>query len=293
MMLPEIIKNKITEILASRFNKEVRIFDSQVILGGDINSAVKLCSSEGNYFIKWNDAIKFPEMFCKEANGLSLLARANYLRIPSVVSTGSAGKYSFLILEFLESGSISSNFWHQFGEALSNMHKSSDKIFGLDHDNYIGSLVQSNKQHQDWISFFIEERIQVQLKLAFDSKLINEAILHAAERLFGLLNGIMPKEAPALLHGDLWSGNYMVDALGNPCLIDPAVYYGHREMDLAMTKLFGGFNSEFYEAYHQNFKLEEGWENRMDIYNLYPLLVHVNLFGGHYVSQVASILNFF
>jgi fructosamine-3-kinase len=293
MLLPESVKNKISKILSSHFNREVRIFAVQPVSGGDINAAIKVISSVGNFFVKWNSAHKFPEMFHKEAKGLKLLAEANQIKTPQIIGVDQADDHSFLVLEYIENGRIHSKFWSQFAISLAKQHQSSQNNFGLDHDNYIGSLYQSNKNHKDWITFFIQERIKAQLKLANDFNLIDKAILKAAERLFLVLNEIIPDEPPALLHGDLWNGNFMIDSQGNPCLIDPAVYYGHREMDLAMTKLFGGFPDEFYEAYQHFFPLENGWVKRFEIHNLYPLLVHVNLFGGQYVSQVVLILKKF
>lgn len=292
-MVPEIIKSKIIEILTFQFKREVRIFSVQSVAGGDINTAAKITSSEGNFFVKWNDGRKFPAMFYKESLGLKILNESQSIKIPKVICEAKAENYEFLVLEFINEASADSKCWIKFGESLAKLHKNTAKDFGLDHDNYIGSLKQSNKKHKDWISFFIEERIQPQLALAFDSQLTDRAILRAFERLFTKLNEIIPKEIPALLHGDLWSGNFMFTSQGDPCLIDPAVYYGHREMDIAMTKLFGGFAPEFYEAYNEASPLDKDWEKRLDIYNLYPLLVHVNLFGGAYVSQVFSILRRF
>ncbi len=292
-MFPEIIQQKIIQILSSKQQKEVRIFASQPLIGGDINSASRIETSLGYFFVKWNQADKFPEMFEKEAKGLNLLRTSNYLRIPEVKIADSVGEHSFLVLEYLEQAPHETNFWTNFGTGLAKLHKASADYFGLDHNNYIGSLPQSNCKKDNWIDFFTEERLNFQLRLARDSHLVDSTILSASERLFKRLNEFIPKESPALLHGDLWSGNFMVGENAEACLIDPAVYYGHREMDLAMTKLFGGFNQSFYDAYHQEYPLEKGWEKRMDICNLYPLLVHVNLFGGAYVSQVVSILKRF
>ena len=292
-MLPESIQQKIIQILTSEQKKEVRIFASKPLRGGSINSAARIETSLDNYFVKWNRADAFPEMFEKEAKGLEILRSVGQLRIPQVKFADSAGVHSFLVLEYLEKASNKINFWQHFGTGLAKLHKTSTDYFGLDHDNYIGSLPQSNRKKGNWIDFFIEERISFQLRLARDSHLIDSAILSASERLFKQLNEFIPVEPPALLHGDLWSGNFIVGDKGEACLIDPAVYYGHREMDIAMTRLFGGFDPTFYEAYNQEYPFEKGWEQRMDVCNLYPLLVHVNLFGGGYVSQVASILKRF
>lgn len=292
-MFPEIIQQKIIQILTSEQKKEVRIFASQPLGGGDINSAARIETSLGNFFVKWNRTDTFPEMFEKEAKGLNMLQSSTQLRIPRVKFADSAGEHSFLVLEYLEQASHETNFWQNFGMGLAKLHKTTADYFGLDHDNYIGSLPQSNRKKNNWIDFFIEERVDFQLKLARDSHLIDRAVLGASERLFKHLNELIPEEPPALLHGDLWSGNFMVGDKGEACLIDPAVYYGHREMDIAMTRLFGGFNHTFYLAYNEEYPLEKGWEQRMDICNLYPLLVHVNLFGGGYISQVATILKRF
>jgi protein-ribulosamine 3-kinase len=293
MILPKIVEIEISKILTSKFDEEVRIFSFLPLSGGDINSAAKIESSHGNFFLKWNDFDRFPLMFQKEAKGLNLLREAKCIRIPEVIKAADAGDFSFLMLEFIETGSANDESFKNLGEGLARLHSNSQNYFGLDHDNYIGSLAQSNKKHEDWISFFAEERIAPQLRLAFDSNLIDKGVLNASERLFKVLSEIFPDEASALLHGDLWSGNYLMDDQANPCLIDPAIYNGHREMDIAMTKLFGGFSTQFYEAYNATFSLEKDWEKRVEICNLYPLLVHVNLFGSSYVQQVKSILHRF
>jgi fructosamine-3-kinase len=175
--------------------------------------------------------------------------------------------------------------------SLAKLHEVKSDQYGLDHDNYIGSLAQSNTKHPDWKSFFITERIQPQLKLAMEKGLIDMEMIKQFESFFDHFDDLIPEEPPALLHGDLWNGNYLVSNSGKAALIDPAVYFGHREMDLAMTKLFGGFDAEFYQAYNEKFPLKKGWEKRIPIHNLYPLLVHVNLFGSGYVSQIKLILN--
>ena len=291
-MLPEIIKNKLEEMLGAE-HAGFSIFLSSPLGGGDINRAARLETSVGNLFVKWNRSDRYPGMFDKEAKGLNLLNAANVIRIPRVLLSGLAGNHAFLCLEFIETGSPGNAFWEDFGRSLAKLHKNSKKFFGLDHDNYIGSLPQINKNYPYWIDFFIEQRINFQLELARNSGLIDRSVIKAAEHMFGRLNEIIPVEPPSLLHGDLWSGNFMVSNQGEACLIDPAVYYGHREMDIAMTRLFGGFSAAFYEYYNEEYPMEKGWENRLEIFNLYPLLVHVNLFGRAYVSQVSSILRKF
>jgi fructosamine-3-kinase len=232
-------------------------------------------------------------MFEKEAAGLNLLACTNTIKIPGVIATGNSGEFAYLLLEFIETGLAGRDFWSDFGIKLADLHRNTHEFFGLDYDNYIGSLAQSNSFHTDFISFFITQRIEPQLKKARNIGALSHADTRFFESLFNTLHNIFPIQKPSLIHGDLWSGNVIVTADGSPCLIDPAVYYGHREADIAMTQLFGGFQHEFYAAYNLAWPMEKGWQNRMDIFNLYPLLVHVNLFGGSYARQVLQIIRQF
>ena len=180
------------------------------------------------------------------------------------------------------------NFWENFGRDLSYLHQNSNSLFGLDHDNFIGSLVQKNQYHSTWIDFFIHQRIKPQLLLGnFSSD-----FLRSCDKLFVKIEDLFSNEPSSLLHGDLWSGNFLSNN-ERPVLIDPSVYFGCREMDISMTKLFGGFDQRFYDSYNENFPLYEGWEERIDICNLYPLLVHVNLFGGSYYNQTKNIIDSF
>jgi fructosamine-3-kinase len=261
--------------------------------GGCINQGGKLKTTLGDFFLKWNDIRKFPGMFEAESKGLKLLREKNVIRIPEVTSFGESGAHQFLLLEFIEEKSRQKKYWRQLGGKLADLHRRSSDLFGLDHDNYIGSLRQFNRQHTSWITFFIEQRLNVQLKLAIDSGIMDPEWSKQFESLYNKLTIILPEENPSLLHGDLWSGNLITDENGEPCLIDPAVYFGNREADLAMTKLFDGFDDEFYISYRETFPLQPGYDKRLDIYNLYPLLVHVNLFGGSYKSAVAAILKAF
>ena len=169
------------------------------------------------------------------------------------------------------------------------MHQQTHPKFGLEFDNYIGSLQQSNEQNKNWDDFFIQKRLQAQLSIGdFTANILSDF-----DKLFQKIPNIFPAEKTALLHGDLWSGNFLAKGGDTPTLIDPAIYYGNREMDIAMSKLFGGFNSDFYFAYNESYPLENGWEERIQICNLYPLLVHVNLFGGGYINQVKNILSYY
>ena len=262
--------------------------------GGSINKGGRITSDGAiHYFLKWNDLKKFPGMFEREAKGLAMLSESKSLFVPKVLLAGDAGPYQFLLLEYIDEGPRRRNYWPDFGSGLAALHRTSAKHFGLEYDNYIGSLPQSNSQSSSWIEFFIERRLKFQLKLAIDAHNVERSLAGKFEILFSKLPSVLPEERPSLLHGDLWGGNVMVTAEGTPCLIDPAVYYGHREVDLAMTRLFGGFDFAFMDSYNEAYPLLQGYEDRFDLYNLYPLLVHVNLFGGGYVTQVLSILKKF
>ena len=286
-------QNGISGLLSEKFNKKVFINGNRYVGGGSINITRQIFTNVGEFFVKINSAERFPRMFEKEAKGLSVLRNASVIDIPEVVGYGENDADAYLVLNFIESGMEKTGFWENFGRKIALLHKNSDKFFGLDHDNFIGSLPQSNKQHKDWETFFIKERLLPQIEMARRAGFVDSKFDKLFNGFFKKLPEIFPKEQPALLHGDLWSGNFMINAKGKPVIIDPAVYYGNREMDLGMSKLFGGFDSAFYAAYHEQYPLEHGWQQRLDFCNLYPLMVHVNLFGGGYAGSVLQILKKF
>jgi protein-ribulosamine 3-kinase len=293
MLFPEAVLTSVSSLLSEFSGKRIETISATAVSGGSINETLRLTTSIGNYFLKYNYADRFPGMFESEAKGLDILRKGSRLTVPSVIGFDKTEKYSFLLLELITSVSKASNFWKDFALGLAALHSNTNDYYGLDHDNYMGSLSQSNCQHSDWYSFFIEERLEKQLKLGRDNGEIPSSIVHHFEKLYRVLPEIVPGEPPALLHGDLWSGNFMTGPDGKACLIDPAVYYGHRESDIAMTELFGGFADDFYTEYNLAFPLAKGWEKRVDIFNLYPLLIHVNLFGGGYLGQVKRIVERF
>ena len=258
--------------------------------GGDINDAFELELEDGRrLFLKTNRAAP-AGMFQAEARGLSWLAEARALAVPSVVAVGDA-RVSFLVLELVEPGRRRRGFDEELGRALAVLHRASPGAFGLDHDNFIGRLPQSNRAHARWADFFQSERLEPQLRLASEQGRASNGMRRGFERLFARLGELLgPEEPPARLHGDLWGGNLHVTADGAPCLIDPAVYGGHREMDLAMMRLFGGFGERVFSAYSEAFPLAPGHAERVPLYQLYPLLVHVNLFGGGYAASVERVL---
>ena len=259
------------------------------VSGGSVNQAYEIKSAGKSFFIKVNDLHTFPQMFDKEALGLSLLKNSSTIAVPEVILRGEFEQQAFLVLEFVAKSKPKSLYWETFGEGLAELHGNNAPRFGFEYNNFNGSLIQVNSEKLDWSTFFIENRLMEQQRQARDKGRLDKQLSDMLERLYPKLDSFFPEEKPALLHGDLWSGNYLVKE-GRPCFMDPAVYYGHREVDLAMSLLFGGFDKKMYEAYNANFPLEKDWEKRVDVLNLYPLMVHVNLFGASYAQRVKSIL---
>ena len=289
MISEEKIKTRIEEKLGSK----IKSFTS--LSGGCISDAYKVATNNGsNFFLKFNPSAS-NDMFIKEANGLKELAKANAIKIPEVLSFDE----DYILLEYIPTGHRKKNFFEEFGKSFAEMHRFTSESFGFFEDNYIGSNPQKNipneKEKTSWANFYFNKRILYQFQLA--EKLGNSTpeLRKGISKLESKIEEIIgeTKAVPSLLHGDLWGGNYMVDENGNAVLIDPAVYYGHREADLGMTKLFGGFSSEFYRAYVETFPLEDGYEYRENIYKLYHVLNHLNLFGGGYYSQAISLIKFF
>ncbi|MCG9911157.1 MAG: fructosamine kinase family protein [Flavobacteriales bacterium] len=273
------------------FSPEILSFEEKG--GGSINSAASIRTASGNFFAKWNTLQGREGMFSEELYGLEKLGSAGEIRVPKGIGAAEKEGRCFLVMEHIDSGDFEIGFWEIFGRKMALLHKHSHNQFGFEHDNFIGSLPQKNTFSDSWVDFFIKYRLEPQLKIAVDSGKADSIVVKKFESLYTKLDDIFPKEKPSLLHGDLWGGNFMCTLDGNPAIFDPAVYYGNREMDLAMSRLFGGFDPEFYDAYQEEFPLEPGFEKRFDLCNLYPLLVHVNLFPGSYIQSVKHIVSRF
>src|SRR5438477_669887 len=294
------IRNYLNQSLAETLSVQISSLEVRSIGGGCINETYKVRVNGGiNFFLKINSVSKFPSLFEKEKHGLGLLRSHKTIAVPSVVECGQLEDRQFLLLEWIESGVKTEGFWKLFGEQLAMLHrqtwsnKDGQTLVGLDRDNYIGSLPQFNNLQQNWIDFFYRHRLQPQIRMAKDQHLLQPKHVNVFEKLPSRLQEIFDSEQSALLHGDLWSGNIMCNQNSQPMLLDPAVYFGHRSMDLAMTTLFGGFDKIFYESYNYHFKFPENYREQWEICNLYPLLVHLNLFGLSYRGQIENTLKNF
>lgn len=263
------------------------------LAGGDINQAYQIALADGRRLFAKANPRSPPGMFAAEARGLAWLDGAQALRIPSVVAvSGADDAQQFLVLELVASGPPARDFDERLGRGLAALHRTGALGFGLDHDNFIGRLPQPNATTDSWAEFYRARRLEAQLQLAADGGLVTPRMRRGFDRLFRALEELVgPPEPPARLHGDLWGGNLLCDELGAPCLIDPAVYGGHREMDLAMMQLFGGFGARVFAAYQEAWPLADRHRERVALYQLYPLMVHLNLFGGGYRGSVEATLD--
>ena len=296
------LRDAAQDLIQQATGQSTRIVHSRPVSGGCINRAEIVELADGrSYFVKSNPA-PLPAMFEREAEGLAALAATETLRVPRPVGAGGSqpGGLPFLITEAIVSGSPGLGFSETFGRRFARLHKaaapaSSNGRFGFDHDNYIGSTSQPNPWTDDWCDFWRQHRLGHQLDLARRGGLSDPALDRLGDRLLDRLDDFLaePNEPPCLLHGDLWSGNTMVDEDGQPVLIDPAAYCGRREADLAMTQLFGGFDPRFYAVYEEAWPLAPGAAERLEIYKLYHLLNHLNLFGGGYRESCLTILRRF
>ncbi|MDQ7074643.1 MAG: fructosamine kinase family protein [Gammaproteobacteria bacterium] len=265
-----------------------KLHSQHAVSGGCINRCYQLVGSTQNYFLKLNHASQ-QQMFVAEAAGLNELHQSQTLRTPKPLLSGIIGEQSFLLMEFIDFDQHSGN-QRQLAEQLVQLHQQSATQFGWSQNNTIGATPQCNQQQSDWLTFWREQRLGFQLKLT--TKKGHRGKLHELgaellEKMPHFFANHQPQ--PSLLHGDLWAGN-VAYANGQPVIFDPAVYYGDRETDLAMSELFGGFNAEFYAAYQHHWPLDAGYSVRKTLYNLYHILNHLNLFGGSYQTQAEGMM---
>ncbi len=281
----------IEKILKIHVQEDVSMEEFQFFYGGNFNLAVRVKLKSGEFFIKWNQG-DHHGLFEAEAKNLQLLEQTKTIQVPQVIGVGAIEEKEYLMMECIPTGGIKANYWEDFGHKLAQMHqKSSNEGHGLAYTNYLGAAEQKNDWNLNGVDFFIENRLKSQIEIAVYNRRIDLQMEETFNRLFEKLPQLIPHESSSLLHGDLWSGNAMVNADGQVALVDPSCYFGLREAELAFTTMFGGFDKLFYEAYHEAYPIEKGFHERIPIYNLYPLMVHVNLFGEGYVPAVQKILN--
>ena len=265
------------------------ILRKERVSGGCINECWRLLLDSGkSHFLKVNNHAP-AEFFAAESKSLEALAKQNFLRIPTVM----LAKENFILMEDLGVGSPNLSYWKTLGEGLVSLHSCQSSNFGFLIDNYCGSTLQRNPTMQDGFEFFREHRLMNLSSKAFDQKLLERGDLKRIELIASNLRNWIPIQSPVLVHGDFWSGNVHCDRDGNPCLVDPAAYWGWPESDLAMTELFGHFNQEFYESYESVSAIDKDWRERSPLYNLYHLLNHLILFGPSYLGTIRSVTHRF
>lgn len=295
----------LAKAIITLFGENVHLEQGFPVQGGDINKSYGISLSNGNVlFMKSNEKDNV-DFFVKEANNLKAIADTKTIATPKLLGLGTdEGEevgYSFLLLDFVELGNLDEKFWENFAEKLSELHKAETSsyikkedreknlIFGFYEDNYIGKTKQINTPKEKWIDFFRENRLMPQFKMA-ENHFEKEDFKLIDKLLENLEDFLIEPESPSLLHGDLWAGNVMCDIKPQAMLIDPACYVGNPEADIAMTELFGGFSGKFYEAYKSIGLLQPNYVDRRDLYNLYHLLNHLNMFGKSYLSAVKSVI---
>lgn len=289
-MIPDDGLQAIAMAISGAERVPVRIRRAVPVGGGDINACYRLETDGRDYFAKLNGGTHLA-MFEAERDGLLALAGADALRVPEPVCSGVIGDTAFLILEHIAFGPGTADSAVRLGRGLAALHRHTAERFGWHRDNTIGTTTQPNAWDDDWLRFYGQQRLAHQLRLAA-GKGHGGGLQRLGERLIAGLPGFYAgyRPVPSLLHGDLWGGNHAVDGQGGPVIFDPAVYYGDREADLAMTELFGGFPEAFYAAYREAWPLDAGYGHRKTLYKLYHVLNHANLFGGGYAAQAGRMM---
>ena len=282
---------EIETALSHKFSENVNIKSHSSLGGGCINHASKIVTNLGEFFVKWNASCA-EDMFLREAEGLRELKKAagNQLKIPEIYAVKKVDETpGFLVQEFLKIRYSTQSDEINLGRGLAHIHKYTAENYGFYHDNYCGATPQKNSTSASWVNFYKENRLLYLINLLRSGKLLSASELVIFDKLMDRLESLLPEnKTPSLIHGDLWSGNYMITENG-PALIDPAAYFANREMEFGIITMFGGFSSHFYGAYNEVFPLENDWRTRNKLYQLYHILNHYYLFGGSYLQQAISV----
>jgi fructosamine-3-kinase len=279
-------------VLQQALGEALPVIGYRFLSGGCIHHTLVLSTPAASYCLKYNETQPLA-LLQAEADGLALLRAADSLPVPAVLGLGQYQDKAWLLMEYLEAGRRRDDYWQVLGSGLALLHGHTASHFGAEADNYIGSLPQPNPPMADGIAFFVQHRLLHQAGQALLAEQLPLQTFKQLEQLCTRLPDLLPAERPALLHGDLWGGNLLVGPTGGPVLIDPAAHYGLREAELAFTHLFGGFDDAFYQSYQEAFPLEPGFARRRPLYNLYPLLVHLRLFGSGYLAGIEQVITDF
>jgi protein-ribulosamine 3-kinase len=262
--------------------------------GGSINDSYCISYGSHRFFCKINSATIFPHLFKREQSGIEWIRKQGVIHTPGIIDYFEEEDTQCLVMEWITEGERTTGFWQLFGEQLAALHQGTNDFFGLHENNYMGSVPQANHPEHSWIDFFTIHRLEPLIGLCSNKALISKKHCLLFDRLYQKLTDVFDaEEKPCPVHGDLWSGNFMCNQKNEPVLIDPAVYYGHRSVDLGMTTLFGGFHPVFYEAYSASFPLPPNYKEQWQVCNLYPLLIHLYLFGSSYLGQIEQTLQQF
>lgn len=291
-MLSPFLQQDITQKLQALHSSDLVLEAIRPLAGGSISHAVCLQYRDVCFFVKVAEAACL-SMFQAEVTGLESIRETGCVRVPKVILIGTTGERAWLILEYIRFTKGNADSAAQLGEQLAQMHRHTNELFGFHQHNTIGLTPQLNTNSSSWLEFFHQQRLLIQLKLLHDKNMLSLSLQRKGELLLKYLGDLLAghNPQPSLLHGDLWSGNYAFDQSGVPVLFDPACYYGDREADLAMTELFGRFPQSFYDAYQHTWPLPEGAEKRRDLYNLYHILNHANIFGCSYLAQAEAMVD--
>ena len=288
--------NSLEEAIVEIFGNDLQIVSKRQAYGGDINRSFQLTLSDGSLVFLKSNTLKNLSFFKAEAKGLEALRQTGTIGVPKVLGMGTDRDISFLLLEYLDAAPRTDGYWEIFGRELAALHRADCKYllekgcFGFAEDNYIGATPQKNTPMMSWVDFFRECRLLPQFRMA--DRYFDSGLRKLCTKLMDHLDSYLSEpEFPSLIHGDLWSGNSAPGPDGKAWIFDPAVYIGHYEAELAMTELFGRNPEEFYQAYNEIIPIDSGYRDRRDLYDLYHLLNHLNLFGGSYLGSVKQILN--
>lgn len=295
MTISQSVWDDLEQELTSKTGDTASISHRASISGGDINQAFRVQFGDQNYFCKFNKNMP-KDFFLTEFRALEMIRSVNVIQSPKPIAVGISGHFHYLILEYIplqSTGNI-----EYFGRQLAQFHRSSinhnsiNGFYGFNNDNYIGTMPQQNKPMENWCDFWIDQRIKPQMKMANKLGYAQQLTKYPSTLYRGIQN-ILDTHYPAsvMVHGDLWSGNKSFNNLGEPVIYDPAMYFGDREVDLALSELFGGFAPGFYRAYKEFWALPAGYVQRRDVYNLYHLLNHLNSFGTAYLDRCRSIID--